>query len=238
MVFVASDQEHTPDAWTLSTGGVPFRKASRIHEGQGDYELASARPIRWRSLDWQELGGTLLLPPGYRDGERPPLEVLVDGGSMGPGYVRSFEIMDASLPAFSMPVPATRGYAVLYQDPPLRVGPPMSDLPSTVIPALNVAIQHDSADSERLAIMGQSYGSYNTLATITQTARFMAAAITAAVPAPGPRRPPHSRQRGLLPAGPRPHGPHALEGPTGTSRTGPCSGSSGTRLHCSSDWAK
>ena len=181
IAFVASDQQHTRDVWTLDTADGAVRRASRINEGLDSYELADARVLGWRSLEGQELGGTLLLPPGYRDGERLPLVVWVYGGSMGSGYVRSFGIMGASLPAFNMHVLATRGYAVLYPDSPLRVGSPMSDLMSTVMPGVNAAIEQGFVDPDRLAIMGQSYGSYCTLAIITQTTRFKAAVITAAV---------------------------------------------------------
>ena len=181
IAFVASDQQHTRDVWTLDTADGAVRRATRINEGLDSYELGDARVLRWRSLDGQELGGTLLLPPGYRDGERLPLVVWVYGGSMGSAAVRSFGIMGASLPAFNMHVLATRGYAVLFPDAPLKVGSPMSDLVSTVMPGVNAAIEQGFADPERLAIMGQSYGSYSTLAIVAQTTRFKAAVITAAV---------------------------------------------------------
>ena len=51
----------------------------------------------------------------------------------------------------------------------------------TVMPGVNAAIDQGYADPDRLAVMGQSYGSYCVLALITQTARFKAAIITAAV---------------------------------------------------------
>jgi len=57
----------------------------------------------------------------------------------------------------------------------------MEDLMGTVLPGVNAAIDQGYADPDRLAVMGQSYGSYSTLALITQTNRFKAAIITAAV---------------------------------------------------------
>jgi dipeptidyl aminopeptidase/acylaminoacyl peptidase len=57
----------------------------------------------------------------------------------------------------------------------------MEDLMGTVMPGVNAAIDQGYADPDRLAVMGQSYGSYSTLALITQTTRFKAAIITAAV---------------------------------------------------------
>jgi len=49
------------------------------------------------------------------------------------------------------------------------------------MPGVNATIEQGYADPDRLAIMGQSYGSYCTLSIIAQTTRFKAAIITAAV---------------------------------------------------------
>jgi len=74
-----------------------------------------------------------------------------------------------------------RSGQVLEPDAPLRVGRPMRDLLGTVMPGVDAAIEQGYADPDRLAVMGQSYGSYSTLALISQTTRFKAAAITGAV---------------------------------------------------------
>src|SRR2546429_5282878 len=55
---------------------------------------------------------------------------------------------------------ATRGYAVLYPDAPLRTGMVMKDLVNTVVPGIDAAIEQGYADPNRLAVMGQSNGSY------------------------------------------------------------------------------
>lgn len=57
----------------------------------------------------------------------------------------------------------------------------MEDLIGTVMPGVNAAIDQGYVDPARLAVMGQSYGSYCVLGLITQTDRFKAAIITAAV---------------------------------------------------------
>jgi dipeptidyl aminopeptidase/acylaminoacyl peptidase len=70
---------------------------------------------------------------------------------------------------------------VLAPDAPLGEGTPMKDLVKTVIPGVDAAVEQGYADPDRVAVMGQSYGSYCTLALIAQTKRFKAAVITAAV---------------------------------------------------------
>jgi dipeptidyl aminopeptidase/acylaminoacyl peptidase len=74
---------------------------------------------------------------------------------------------------------ATRGYSVLFPDAPLRLGLSMQDVVRTVLPGVNAAVDLGYADPERLAVMGQSYGSYSVLSLITQTDRFKAAVISA-----------------------------------------------------------
>jgi dipeptidyl aminopeptidase/acylaminoacyl peptidase len=49
------------------------------------------------------------------------------------------------------------------------------------MPGVNRLIELGIADPDRLAVMGQSYGSYSVLALVTQTTRFKAAVITAVV---------------------------------------------------------
>jgi dipeptidyl aminopeptidase/acylaminoacyl peptidase len=136
--------------------------------------------IAYQTDEGRTLHGALLLPAGYQPGTRVPLVVWVYGGAMGSRFVNSFSLTGMGA-AFSMQVLATRGYAVLFPDTPLREGMVMADLLRTVMPAVDAAIEQGFADPERLAIMGQSYGSYSTLALITQTTRFRAAVITAAV---------------------------------------------------------
>jgi dipeptidyl aminopeptidase/acylaminoacyl peptidase len=75
---------------------------------------------------------------------------------------------------------ATRGYAVLYPDIPLHPGTPVDDLVSAVIPGVNQAVELGIADPQRLALMGQSFGGYNTIALLTRTSIFKAAVATSA----------------------------------------------------------
>lgn len=180
IAFVSSSQQQLAEIRLLDTKTGAVRRASHINATLDRYPLGIAKIIDWRTADGQPLKGTLLLPPGYRPGLRLPLVVWVYGGAMGSEAVNRFGLW-GDLPNFNMHVLATRGYAVLYPDTPLRQGMAMADLLRTVIPGVDAAIEQGYADPDRLAVMGQSYGSYCTLALITQTTRFKAAVITAAV---------------------------------------------------------
>jgi dipeptidyl aminopeptidase/acylaminoacyl peptidase len=179
IVFAATDQQHLHDLWAVNAKDGKARQVTHLNPDMEKYELGQARLIEWRSITGQPLKGALLLPPDYKPGRRLPLVVFVYGGDYGSRYLNRFGFW--SLGALNCHVLATRGYAVLAPDVPIRDGMPMEDLMGDVMPGVNAAVDQGYADPDRLAVMGQSYGSYCTLALITQTTRFKAAIITAAV---------------------------------------------------------
>lgn len=181
LAFVSKDQQRLSDIWMFDTHSNRVRQATHLNPALDRYDLGRARLIEWPGVDGKPLHGTLLLPPDYLPGRRLPLVVSVYGGAMGSAYVNAFGGRGGDSPMFDMHVLDTRGYAVLYPDAPLREGRTMADLLQVVVAGVNAAIDSGYADPDRLAIMGQSYGSLNTLALITQTTRFKAAIITGVV---------------------------------------------------------
>ncbi len=180
IVFVSRNQQQLDELWALNVKTGRLRQASRINNTLARYELGDARVIHWRGANGDSLAGALLLPPGYQPGTRLPLVVWVYGGANGSASVSRFGLW-GSMATFNMHILATRGYAVLYPDAPVRTGRITEDLVATVLPGVDAAIAQGYADPDRLALMGQSYGSINTLALLTRTDRFKAAVITAAV---------------------------------------------------------
>lgn len=179
IAFVASDQQHLSDVWLLDTKTREVRQVTHVDPALEKFPLGTSKLISWRSLDGQPLQGALLLPPNYLPGRRYPLVVWVYGGDNGSRYAEVFGFW--SDPVLNLQVLATRGYAVLYPDAPLKDGTPVRNLTSTVLPGVNAAIDQGYADPDRLAIVGQSYGAYCAMALITETARFKAAILTAPV---------------------------------------------------------
>jgi len=180
LAFVSTGQQHLPEISVFSPAEGKARQVSRINNTLQAYRLGEARLIEWRDVDGRPLRGALLLPPGYEPGRRLPLVVQVYGGTMGSTYVNRFGLQGDS-PQFNMHLLATRGFAVLTPDAPVRTGHTLEDVVRTVMPGINAAIDQGFVDPDRLAVMGQSYGSFNTLSILTQTDRFKAAVITAAV---------------------------------------------------------
>lgn len=148
------------------------------HEGAefDAVRLGESRVISFLGKDGITHKAALLLPPSYGAGQRLPLVVWVYGGDNGSEAVDKYGFWGTG--NFDMQVLATRGYAVLYPDIALKSGSPMHDIEAQTMEAVDAVIDQGIADPSKLAIMGQSFGSYSVLANITQTDRFKAAVIS------------------------------------------------------------
>jgi dipeptidyl aminopeptidase/acylaminoacyl peptidase len=158
------------------TSGSPTRNFAP----RNGYAYGQTQIVDYHSIDGEPLRGALLLPAGYQKGERYPMVVYLYGGSLLSNKVFQFGLAGSG--TSNMQLYAARGYAVLLPDTPLKVGTPMQDLLKTVMPAIDKAVEMGVADSNRIGVMGHSYGGYSTLALIVQTTRFKAA-ISSAGPA-------------------------------------------------------
>jgi dipeptidyl aminopeptidase/acylaminoacyl peptidase len=152
-----------------------FRYRSRLTHMNPTLEqrtFGRSRLVDWLGLDGDSLRGTVLLPAGYVAGRRYPLIVWLYGGWAGSENMNRFGL---DPDAYNLQLLATRGYAVLAPDAPLRTAHPMEDLAKTVLPGVNKLIELGIADPTRLGVAGHSYGGYSTLALLVQTPRFRAA---------------------------------------------------------------
>jgi dipeptidyl aminopeptidase/acylaminoacyl peptidase len=173
LAYFSADAEHDTDLWLTDTQFRTQRRLTYLNPQFDRYRMGTARLIEWRSLDGEKLQGALLLPAGYEEGNQYPLIVYVYGGSTLSDDINHFGL-GAGGP-FNMQLFATRGYAVLLPDAPLKLATPMADLAKTVLPGVDKVIELGIADPDRLGVLGHSYGGYSTLALIVQTKRFKAA---------------------------------------------------------------
>jgi dipeptidyl aminopeptidase/acylaminoacyl peptidase len=178
IAFAAEDVAHTEDIWVLGANLNEPRRVTTINSQLENVEMGKSLTISWLSLDGERLHGALLLPADYEEGKRYPLIVNVYGGDYQSSLVNRFGFFGAG--SDNMQILATRGYAVLLPDAPLKKGSPRIDLLKTVVPGVNRAVELGFADPDRLGVMGHSYGGYSTLALITQTTMFRAAMASAA----------------------------------------------------------
>ncbi len=134
--------------------------------------------ISWETSDGRTLHGVLLLPPEYKGGPLPTV-LWVYGGTEGTSSLNAFGLEYSSV--FNFEVLASRGYAVFRPEIPIRAGHQMEDINKAVLSAVDTLIEQGYSDPDRLAVMGQSYGSYTVLCLLVQSQRFKAAVLTASV---------------------------------------------------------
>ncbi|MBC7528079.1 MAG: S9 family peptidase [Chthonomonadaceae bacterium] len=150
--------------------------------------LGKTEIIRWDAPDGGEIEGLLTYPVGYTPGQRVPLILEVHGGPSGV-FLETFTAATKIYPSASF---AARGYAVLRPNPRGSTGygskfrhANLKDWGGADYRDLMAGVDHviaiGVADPNRLGVMGWSYGGFMTSWIITQTRRFKAASIGAAV---------------------------------------------------------
>lgn len=179
LIYVDQSAQRSPDLWVTRDNTAAWRQLTHFNPALENYRMASSRLIEWKTSDGARLRGSLLLPAGYQPGRRYPLIVTVYGGATPSAGVNRFGLSTSGVE--NRQLLATRGYAVLAPDMPLRNEPGrlMEDHIRTVMPGVDQAIALGIADPERLGVMGHSHGGYGTMALIVQTPRFKAAIMRA-----------------------------------------------------------
>ncbi|MDB4925506.1 prolyl oligopeptidase family serine peptidase [Mucilaginibacter sp.] len=131
------------------------------------------RSFNYVSTDRDTLRAWLLLPAGYRKGQKAPLITWVYQGIIQPNT--SLNINEISRFVHdNQQFFAAKGYAVLFPSMPGHSGD-MNNMVNNVMPAVDSVIAMGIADPEKLVVAGQSGGGFSTYGIITQTNRFKSA---------------------------------------------------------------
>ncbi len=187
LVFPVQDAGHSPDLYVWNPAARSddhadlhaMRRLTTINPELDRYATGERRLIDWRTIDGDTVRGVLLLPAGYQAGTRYPLITKVYGGSTPSEHeANRFGVQSPAVD--NLQLLATRGYAVLLPDIPLkRPGEVTVDLLKVVLPAVDKVVELGIADPARLGLTGHSFGGYNTIALLTETTRFRAAMMSA-----------------------------------------------------------
>src|SRR5581483_7688426 len=178
VIYANEDAQHPPELWIADRDFRQRKQVSQLNPQLGSYVYGRSQAVEWLSADGERLRGSLVLPSTYEKGQRYPLVVFVYPGNQGSEVVNHFGLFSYA-PYFNMQLLATRGYAVLYPDCPVRPGTIMQDVAKAVLPGVNKIVELGIADPERLGVMGESLGGYATLSLIVDTKRFRAAMMYA-----------------------------------------------------------
>jgi dipeptidyl aminopeptidase/acylaminoacyl peptidase len=179
VIYLAEDARHSADLWLAPVDFCNPRRVTRVNPRFDNATFGPSRLVRWRTLDGENLRGALLLPAGYRKDRRIPLVVVVHGGGSHSDAVNRFGLAGTGVE--NLQLLATRGFAVLGVDAPVRFGTVSRDLLKDVMPGVDEVIKMGISDPARLGIIGHNFGGYLTLALITRSTRFRAAVACAGI---------------------------------------------------------
>jgi dipeptidyl aminopeptidase/acylaminoacyl peptidase len=176
------------EAYVTRADGFAPAKVSAVNADLPRLPLGKMEVARWKSQDGMEIEGILNYPANYKTGARVPLLLVIHGGPTGV-FTQNFA---ADPDGYPTAVFNARGYAVLRGNPRGSSGygkkfryANYKDLGGGDYRDLMAGVDHvismGVADPNRLGVMGWSYGGFMTSWMITQTKRFKAASIGAAV---------------------------------------------------------
>ena len=187
VAFLAESGATPSDVYVSPVSALSPRRLTNHNPKVDEFLLGEQRVVSWRSrADGEEMEGVLNLPVGYVEGDRVPLLLVIHGGPSGVSSDR----FSPRRGAYPVLVFTGRGYAVLQ--PNYRgstgygerfrglnrgdiSGRDWVDIDSGVDAMIDAGI----ADSERLGVMGWSFGGHHTYWGITQTDRYRAASAGA-----------------------------------------------------------
>ncbi|HKO45019.1 MAG TPA: S9 family peptidase [Pyrinomonadaceae bacterium] len=186
--FTMQSSDKAAEAFVTGVQSFAPVQVSRANADSPKLPIGKTEVLKWKSTDGQEIEGLLTYPVGYKQGTRVPLLLVIHGGPAGV-FTQSFIVGRGPYPIASF---AASGYAVLRPNPrgssgygqKFRFanikdwgGGDYQDLMTGVDHVIGMGV----ADPERLGVMGWSYGGFMTSWVITQTKRFKAASVGAAV---------------------------------------------------------
>jgi dipeptidyl aminopeptidase/acylaminoacyl peptidase len=187
LAFIAEGPSSPPDVYVSATRRWRPRRLTEVNPQVSGFELGEHRIVTWPSpADGEEIEGVLTLPVGYTEADRVPVLLVIHGGPSGVSSNR----FTASRGAYPVQVFAGMGYAILQ--PNYRgstgygerfrglnrgdiSGRDWIDIDS----GIDYLVEAGIADSDRLGIMGWSFGGHHTYWGITQTDRYAAASAGA-----------------------------------------------------------
>ncbi len=164
-------------------------KVTDMNPQIAELNLAKTEIVAWKNkADGMAMEGLLMSPPDYAPGKTYPLLLVIHGGPAGV-FDTGFALRRGAYP---LHVFAAQGYVVFLPNPRGSGGygekfrkANLKDWGYAdyrdIQDGVDELIARGIADKNRMGVMGWSYGGYMTSWTITQTDRFKAASIGAAV---------------------------------------------------------
>jgi dipeptidyl aminopeptidase/acylaminoacyl peptidase len=175
LVYATEGPTNPPDLWIADTSLVRRKRLTSVAPSLAGKPYGKTRLVHWKSVTGEAVSGALLLPSDYTPGHRYPLIVYPYPLDHRSNNVFHFGLQGAGTE--NMQLFATRGFAVLAPDAPIRSSDQMRSLADVIMPGVDQIIAMGVADSARIGVIGHSWGGYTVLALLVQTHRFRAAVM-------------------------------------------------------------
>jgi dipeptidyl aminopeptidase/acylaminoacyl peptidase len=192
MAFPATDPDTPTEVYVSTVPNFNPVKLTDLNPYLKELAFGQTEVIRWKSTDGMQIEGLLVKPVGYQSGKRYPLLTYAHGGPTG-AFKMSFAVQFipgtiVQMEPYPVQVLAGQGYAIFMPNPRGSAGygekfrkGSISDFGGgdyrDIISGIDYLIGQGIADSNKLGIMGGSYGGYMTAWAITQTDRFKVASV-------------------------------------------------------------
>jgi len=186
--FTMQSSDKAPEAFVSSVSNFAPVQISRANADLPNLPVGKTDVLTWKSSDGLDIEGLLTYPVAFKAGTRVPLLLVIHGGPAGV-FTQSYLAGRGVYPIAAF---TARGFAVLRVNPRGSSGYGQKFRYANIkdwgggdykdlLTGVDRVVQMGVADPERLGVMGWSYGGFMTSWTITQTQRFKAASVGAAV---------------------------------------------------------
>jgi len=179
IAYSALDSLSTGDLFTCALDGSDERRLTDVNKALfEELDLSEPQHFTYAGEGGWEMDGWLMRPVGYTEGQKYPLALEIHGGpaaQYGYAFFHEFQLL------------AAQGYGVLFTNPRGSTGRGAAFTVSNrsrwgeedyldIMAGVDAAIAGNSwVDSERLAVLGGSYGGFMTNWVVSHNDRFKAA---------------------------------------------------------------
>ena len=165
IVFIGQESERPAEIYSMQVGKWQPKRLTDFNAELDAKTTGDVETVSWSGPDGFEQNGVLIYPPGYEEGRKYPLVLVIHGGPMG-ASVEAFSLTRQLMAAQGWLVfsPNYRGSSTQGKTFQTAVINDAGDGPGRdVMSGVAVLKEMGIVDEDRIAVSGWSYGGYMTV---------------------------------------------------------------------------